>query len=171
MINKFVRHIVLCLLLLLSSCITEDEPTAGNELVVGDKIPSFSVVMDNGEMVGSEDLFGKVSLIVFFNTSCKDCQQELPVVQQFYESFPQYPLLCISREETEASVARYWKQTSLTIPYSAQADRTVYQLFARQIIPRIYVVDKAGIIRYIFTDSPLATYTDLVGVVEVLGME
>lgn len=156
------------LLLLLGSCIAEDEPVAGNELAVGDRIPDFSVAMNNGERISDDDLLGKVSLIVFFNTGCKDCQQELPVVQQFYDSFPQYPLLCISREETESSVERYWNQASLTMPYSAQTDRTVYQLFARTVIPRIYIIDQTGVIRFIFTDNPLAAYTDLVGAVEAL---
>lgn len=151
------------------SCIVdEEEPVEGNELVVGDRIPFFSVVMNNGEKIGNEDLKGKISLIVFFNTACKDCQQELPIVQRFYESYAQYPLLCISREEGASSVAEYWKHASFTMPYSAQDNRTVYQLFARQVIPRIYIIDKEGLIRYIFTDNPLATYTDLVHAVDRL---
>lgn len=151
------------------SCIVdEEEPIEGNELAVGDRIPSFSVVMNNGQKVGNEDLKGNISLIVFFNTACKDCQQELPIVQRFYESHAQYPLLCISREEAASSVAEYWKRASFTMPYSAQDNRTVYQLFARQVIPRIYIIDKEGIIRYVFTDSPLATYADLVDAVAAL---
>lgn len=152
--------------LFLSACITEEkEPLVGNELVVGDKIPDFSVVMNNGEWIGNEDLLGKVTLIVFFHTSCKDCQQELPVLQAFYEDFPQCKLVCISREESTTSVADYWKEESLTLPYSAQEDKSIYHLFARQGIPRIYVIDKYGIIRAVFTDKSLASYDDLVEVV------
>ena len=155
---------IMCILCIsLSACITEDEEMDdGKNLVVGDRIPSFSIVMNDGSRVEDEDLLGKVSLIVFFNTACKDCQQELPVLQRFYEAFPQYPLLCISREESAVSIAHYWEQASFTMPYSVQEDRKIFQLFASQTIPRIYVVDEEGIIRMIFTDNPLASYDDLV---------
>lgn len=149
---------------LLLSCIAEGDKV-GQELAVGDKMPEFSIKMDNGETVTAEDLKGNVSLVVFFHTSCKDCQQELPVLQTFYEDFPQCKLVCISREESTTSVADYWKEESLTLPYSAQEDRSIYHLFARQGIPRIYVIDKYGIIRAVFTDKPLANYDDLVEVV------
>lgn len=170
--TRTLKWIVCILCISLSACITEDEEMeSGNNLEVGDRIPSFSVVMNDGTRVEDEDLLGKVSLIVFFNTACKDCQQELPVVQRFHEAFPQYPLLCISREEPEASVARYWEQASLTMPYSAQEDRKVYQLFASHTIPRIYVVDAEGVIRAVFTDNPLASYEDLVEAVARLSAQ
>ena len=164
---RTLKWMVFFLCISLSACITEDEEMeSGNNLEVGDRIPSFSVVMNDGSRVEDEDLLGEVSLIVFFNTACKDCQQELPVIQRFYEAFSQYPLLCISREEGEASVSAYWQKQEFTMPYSAQQDRRVYQLFASHTIPRIYVVDEEGIIRVVFTDNPLASYEDLVQAVE-----
>ena len=114
---RTLKWMVFFLCISLSACITEDEEMeSGNNLEVGDRIPSFSVVMNDGSRVEDKDLLGKVSLVVFFNTSCKDCQQELPVIQRFYEAFPQYPLLCISREEGEASVSAYWHRKPLLLP-------------------------------------------------------
>lgn len=138
----------------------------GYELIVGDKVPAFSVKMENGETVTAEDLKGRVSLIVFFHTSCTDCQKQLPVLQAFYECYPQYPLVCISREENADSVSAYWAGAGFTMPYSAQEDRSVYHLFAYQGIPRIYVVDRDGVICRIFTDSPLASLEDLLEAIE-----
>ena len=106
--NVFMRYIIAVLLLTMVSCMTEEELDMGSGLQVGDKLPAFSVVMSNGEKVESNDLLGNVSIIVFFNTACKDCQQELPVIQRFYDSHSQYPLICISREESVSSVATYW---------------------------------------------------------------
>lgn len=153
------------LVFLWSSCITEGEKV-GQELAVGDKVPEFSVKMENGETVTAEDLKGRVSLIVFFHTSCTDCQKQLPVLQAFYECYPQYPLVCISREENADSVSAYWAGAGFTMPYSAQEDRSVYQLFAYQRIPRIYVVDTEGVICRIFTDSSLAALEDLLEAIE-----
>lgn len=146
----------------LSSCIQEKEvPTTGANLQIGDKIPHFTVKMNDGSTISEENLHGCVSLIVFFHTSCKDCQQALPVLQHFHEAYPQYPMVCISRAEKETSVAAYWKKQGFTLPYSAQEDRTVYELFAQTGVPRIYIVDEEGIVRFLFTDESLPELQEL----------
>ena len=161
--DRLKKYILWVLCFSLYACIADDEEIGeGNNLMVGDRIPNFSVVMNDGSKVQDKDLLGKVSLIVFFHTDCTDCQQELPVLQRFYEAHSQYPLICISRAESAESVAQYWKKALLTLPYSAQENREVYHLFASQGIPRIYVVDMEGFIRVLFTDNPLASYEDLV---------
>ena len=40
------------------------------------------------------------------------------------------------------------------MPYAARPDREIYNLFATSVVPRIYISDAAGIVRYIMTDSP-----------------
>ena len=54
----------------------------------------------------------------------------------------------------------------LTLPYSAQENRTVYYQFAKSGIPRVYVIDKELVIRSVFTDNPLASYEDLAEAIE-----
>ena len=54
------------------------------------------------------------------------------------------------------------------MPYSAQEDRKIFELFAKSVVPRIYIVDEDGIIRYIFTDNPLATFDDLVEAIKTI---
>ena len=49
---------------------------------VGDKMPAFSIVSDNGEVISSDKFKGKVILINFFATWCPPCQKELASVQQ-----------------------------------------------------------------------------------------
>ena len=70
-------------------------------------------------------------------------------------------MVCISREESSAEIVRYWDENHLTLPYSAQENRTVYYQFAKSGIPRVYVIDKELVIRSVFTDNPLASYEDL----------
>ena len=47
------------------------------------------------------------------------------------------------------------------MPYSAQYDKKVYRKFAGARVPRIYVNEKGGIIRHVFTDDPVPSYDDL----------
>ena len=154
--------IVAALMLAVSACIRDKIPE-GAELGPGDRLPEFSVILDDGSVVSTGDLSGKVSVIVFFHTGCPDCQAELPVIQRIHDEFsPEAAVLCISREEDAADIAEYWAENGLTLPYSAQKDRTVYSLFASEGVPRVYVSSGSLIIHSIYDDSPVATYENLV---------
>ena len=114
------------------ACIDDDVEEGTVDLQTGENIPVFSVVMDDGQIITSETLKGEVSLIVFFHTGCPDCRKELPVLQKIYTDYGQrIRMVCISREESSAEIVRYWDENHLTLPYSAQENRTVYYQFAK----------------------------------------
>ena len=146
---------VLTSLLLAVSCI-KDKPE-GADLSVGDIIPDFEVAMNDGTVLTGRDLRQSVSCIVFFHTACPDCQQVLPVLQSLYDKYRSgnVKFAFISREDDETSVSAYWKQQAFTMPYSAQSTREIYSLFAQTRVPRIYLCDENGVIRYIHTDDPV----------------
>lgn len=155
---KRVLSISFFLFVFLSSCIKDENK--GADLKVGDYLPDFEVVMNDGTVVSDESLKGKTSVIVFFNTLCGDCQKELPVLQDLYDEYARKDIrfILISREESSESIETYWSGNSLNMPYSAQKNRDVYSKFAKMSIPRIYINDKDGIIRYIYTDNPVPSY-------------
>ena len=64
--------ILAVLVLAVSACIRDKIPE-GAELGPGDRLPEFSVILDDGSVVSTGDLSGKVSVIVFFHTGCPDC--------------------------------------------------------------------------------------------------
>lgn len=156
---------------LFTGCIKEK--TEGADLKVGDMIPEFSVVMNDGSVVSDDSLKGSVSCIVLFHTTCPDCQKTLPVIQEIYDKYiPKgVEFALISREQTSDEIDVYWKENSLNMPYSAQSDRKVYNLFAQTRIPRVYISDKDGIIRHIFTDNPIPDYESLDNAVSGLDVE
>ena len=140
-----------------------NEKIEGADLKVGDMIPEFSVVMNDGTAVSDQSLLGNVSFIMFFHTTCPDCQQTLPVVQDIYDTYAQKEVrfALISRDEGSEEIESYWTEQSYNMPYSAQNDRKVYNKFASSRIPRVYICDKDGIIRYIYTDDPTPTYENM----------
>lgn len=156
---------------LFTGCIKEK--TEGADLKVGDMIPEFSVVMNDGSVVSDDSLKGNVSCIVLFHTTCPDCQKTLPVIQEIYDKYiPKgVEFALISREQTSDEIDVYWKENSLNMPYSAQSDRKIYNLFAQTRIPRVYISDKDGIIRHIFTDNPIPDYESLDNAVSGLDVE
>ena len=166
---KKIIHIISIVLatLTLAGCIKED---IGADLKVGDQLPDFSVVMNDGTVVSDESLTGSVSCVVFFHTTCPDCQATLPVVQSIYDEYMPAGVLfsLISREQSADDIDIFWKEKGLNMPYSAQENRHVYNKFADTRIPRVYICDKDGIIRYIFTDDPIPVYDDLMSSLESL---
>ena len=155
------RIVVLLMLAgLFYSCIKEKQ--TGTDLATGDRIPDFAVTMNDGTTVSGAQLREGVSCIVFFTTICPDCQQTLPHLQRIYdESQPQgVKFALISREEGAGSIRSHWAENGYTMPYSAQDDRRIYELFAATRVPRVYIC-RDGIIRSVFTDSPTPCYEDL----------
>ena len=145
----------------LTGCIKEKQ--TGAELKVGDILPDFEVVMNDGSVVTDDMLKESVSVVMFFHTSCPDCQQVLPQMQKIYDEYASegVKFALISREDSDMSIDAFWNEKGLKMPYSAQTTRKIYEKFASERIPRVYICEKGGIIRYIFTDNPNPSYDDI----------
>ena len=122
---KTIIYSILLLSMLVGCAIdNDDDSSESEELVkVGDRLPSFSVDVIDGAShyeFSSDRLTGR-TMIVFFNTSCSDCQRELPVLNEYYlqhVSEPGFQMVAIAREESAESIAAFWQTNHLSIPYS-----------------------------------------------------
>ncbi len=136
---------------IMMSCINQKEPK-GADLGAGDKVPNFSCTLTDGTTLTSKEFQTDKWLICFFNTTCPDCQKELPILQEFYnlqltiDNSQLVNIICIAREQTKESIEKYWKENNLTLPYSPQEDRKIYNLFATLGIPQIYYIEDGTII-------------------------
>lgn len=157
-----VKKTVMSLVVLLSavSCIM-DKP-AGADLTVGDRIPDFTVTMNDGTEVTGSSLCDGVSVIMFFTTACPDCRETLPHMQRIYDEYVSQGVrfALVSREDGAESVSQYWSEQGYSMPYSAQTDRSIYEMFARTVVPRVYIC-RGGVIKIIFTDDPNPDYDAL----------
>jgi len=154
MLRPFILLLIACLAF--CSCLKEEDygAEAADIVRVGDPLPAFSIRTHAGEEVSPAVLAGRPAVIVFFSTACSDCRRELPAVQRVYEADKALAaFVCIGREEAAETVAAFWRENGLTMPYSPQPDRSVYALFARQTIPRIYVADAKGQVRNVFVEE------------------
>lgn len=140
----------------LSACDSINEGgRKGDDVVhVGDRVPAFSVTLSTGEPFTSDDLTGKDALLVFFNTGCTDCRRELPLIDSLYREYgTRYQFLAIGRAQDHSEAASFWQTEGMVLPYAPESDRTVYHLFARIGIPRIYVINQEGIITAAFCEK------------------
>lgn len=142
------------------SCI-QDDPEQEFELKAGDRIPEFAVTMSDGTVMTSDRLSQGPALIMFFHTGCPDCQNTLPSVQKIYDEYKdKVSFALISREQADEEIKAYWQEKGYTVPYSAQPDRKVYNLFATSRVPRVYICSDGKITRF-YTDDPIPAYDDL----------
>lgn len=137
----------------LTACVYDKEEPEFS-VTPGESLPDFSVTLLEGSGFSTAELAGSgiVNLIiVFFNTDCPDCRQDLPVIQELYDRIMADNLLslntrliCIAREEDAASIRAYWQANNLSIPASPQPDRRIYNLFASTGIPRLYLAQPSA---------------------------
>ena len=159
--KKLEMMVMLLLCLLTGACNTiSDDDEVEERIVVGDRVPTFTVdvVADGTTTTFSTSHLTGETVIVFFHTSCSDCRRELPVLDNYYRQHrddPGFQMVAISRAEGAETVAAFWAEHGLQMPYSAQTDRHIYELFASAIIPRVYVVSPQGIVTRVLVESQL----------------
>lgn len=114
---------------------------------VGDSLPAMQLTLSDGRTLTNADLQGRKVVLVFFSTLCDDCRRELPEVEALWQKVrddDSIVVVAVSRGEGPDLVAPFWQEMKLTLPYSAQPDRRIYELFASSIVPRIYVTNPEG---------------------------
>jgi thiol-disulfide isomerase/thioredoxin len=137
--------------LALACCGAKPQP----DVEVGDAAPKFAVAA----LDGVQDTVlrsGKVTLLMFFATWCPHCVAEMPQVQALYNELkgnPRFALAAVAREQSAAEVKSFWAEKAYTMPAYADERREAYSLFARQGIPRFYLVDGSGTVSYLHVGS------------------
>ena len=131
----------------------EDLPNPGESdiIKVGDRLPSFTVdiLTESGAGMFSTERLTGPTVIVLFHTGCSDCQRELPKLNDYYlrhRDDQGFQMVAIAREEGQESIEAFWQAQKLSIPYSPQPDRRIFNLFATQTIPRAYICSTEGIV-------------------------
>lgn len=102
-------------------------------------------------------------LVNFFATWCPPCQKELAAVQQTlwpkYKNNKDFVLLVIGREHSDADLQKYNEKKGFDFPLYPDKDRAIFGAFAKNLIPRGYLVGKEGKIIYTskgYTDEEFA---------------
>ena len=164
--------LLLLSVLCLAACSKDDETYSDKDddtalIKVGMAAPSFELKAMDGSVVTSESLKGKVYILNFFDTTCPDCRNEFPVLQQIYDEYGEtVPLFNVPRSQAVEDADAYCKEHGLTLPiYSDGAQRLYYQ-FATRTIPRTYVINADGIVIASFNDKPIADYASLTRILQ-----
>ena len=131
--------------------------TASFLLKVNDPIKDFTTQMINGEIIKLGDLKGQVVLLNFWATWCAPCIREFhafpsKIIEPFKNSA--FVLLPVSIGETMEKVKEKMEQLKkdgIDFNVGIDPDKSIFDLYAKQGIPKSLVIDKNGIIRMLST--------------------
>ncbi len=118
----------------------------------GEPAPNFSFETEPGKSVKLSELQGKVVWINFFATWCGPCRKELPHLQKDvydqYKKNDDFVLIILGREHSWEEVNKFKTEQGYEMPFSPDPGRAVFSLYAKQNIPRNFIIDKDGKIAY-----------------------
>lgn len=133
------------ILFLSGNIFAQDEFTMVKE---GEKAPDFTFQTLDGKTQKLSDLKDKVVWINFFATWCPPCRQELPHLQKEvydkYKSNTDFVLLILGREHTWDEINKFKTEQKFTMPFYPDPKRKIFSIYAKQNIPRNFIIDKNG---------------------------
>ncbi len=136
---------------------------------VGEHAPSFTVVDVDGHEFNLGSQRGKTVLLNFFATWCGPCIQEVPELQKIWSdnrSNRNFEMIVLGREETDESISAFKRDHGYTFPMASDPKSSVYSLYAKELIPRTYLISQDGIVCYAFTgfnEEDLASLRKILG--------
>ena len=131
-----------------------------NHIKVGSKVPDFSLLEQDGKMFHLTDVLGKQNLVIYFypKDNTQGCTKEACTFRDMYQDFTDAGAEVIGiSSDSKASHIDFTESHKLPFKLLSDEDKKVRKLFGVPsdlfglIDGRVtYIVDKQGIIRYIF---------------------
>jgi thiol-disulfide isomerase/thioredoxin len=132
-------------------------PTESESLAVEGRIPGFDGATGwlNSDPLGPEDLRGKVVLADFWTYTCINWLRTLAYVRAWAEKYQDEGLVVVGVHTPEFpferdvdNVRRAVEEMNIHYPVALDPDYAVWQAFANNYWPAVYIADTEGRIRY-----------------------
>ncbi|PWN69424.1 TlpA family protein disulfide reductase [Chryseobacterium phosphatilyticum] len=119
---------------------TKNRDTASQEEI------NLSLKRDDGSVVHTADLRGKVVFINFWASWCPPCRAEFPSIQEFYEKYKSNPdivFITVNLDDVPELGRAYMRDKNFTLPFLVPAGNIPASYFSGSL-PTTVVLDKKG---------------------------
>lgn len=130
----------------------QDQSKKSNEKSTSE-IADFRLQDENGRIVSTKDLRGKVVFMNFWASWCPPCRAEFPSVQKFYDRYkddPNVVFLTVNLDDQAAAGRNYLDKQNFTLPLLVPAS-DIPPAYYTGSLPTTVVLDKKGEIRLYHT--------------------
>ncbi len=120
-------------------------------LRIGDTLPSITLPGLNGANVRiPESLKGKVTVLHFWQIGCTSCRLEMPAMENLYSRYRRKGLeiLAVNIGQRKEVVKSFAADLGVSYPILIDTDGKSASLYGVTDIPRTYVIDRNGMVRY-----------------------
>lgn len=143
----------------------DKQPPIGTE--VGQTAPDFTLEDLNGVAVSLSGFRGRVVLLEFWQSTCPYCRLAKPHQNNLYERYRDEGLVWVGvtldhdPDVARAYLEEYGFLDQITLWQSFDDAMDIVDLFAVKLVPRVFVIDRRGIIRYAGTYPDLPQSADI----------
>jgi thiol-disulfide isomerase/thioredoxin len=117
---------------------------------IGAPAPDFAAVAVDGRMIRLSELRGKVVVLDFWATWCGPCRRMIPHERELVKKHSSDPFafLGISLDDDLAELRRVLSAEKMFWPTIRDDRREIAKHYDVHAMPTIYVLDRAGVIRF-----------------------
>ena len=143
--------------------------TDGSLTKIGQEAPAFECTAVDGKKVTLSELRGKVVVVNFFATWCLPCVAEMPHLEkEIWQKFKgeKFAMVGIGLEHKNKELASFQKKHKVTFPMAGDPKGDIYAKYAKEAIPRTYVIGADGKIAFQLVEYDAAEFAKMVGVIQ-----
>lgn len=125
----------------------------GTTVKIGQEAPPFKLQDLAGREVSLKDYRGKIVVLDFWATWCGPCQWTQKMLEDLQKEYPrEMSLLAINQEESDDVVRDYVQKQGLGAVVLLDKNGSIGRQYdAYNMIPKHFLIDRKGIVRYIKT--------------------